>query len=125
MLKGKGLLTSIQQDCLTLLTTMPDQEQFYLTGGTALTEFFLGHRISFDLELFTAEEPLIAPFSRHLEDVFRENGWGVNVIRRFTSYVEFLLTKNEEELRIDLALDSPFRFEPPQLCEYGSTIMRI
>jgi hypothetical protein len=48
--KGKGLLTPAQKEALILLATLPDQEHFYLTGGTALAEFYLGHRISFDLE---------------------------------------------------------------------------
>ena len=69
MLSGKGLLTPIQRDFVDLFASLPDQEQFYLTGGTALAEFYLGHRLSFDLDFFTAEEPLIVPFSRHLEQV--------------------------------------------------------
>lgn len=119
MLDGKGLLTSIQRDCLALLAALPDQQQFYLTGGTALAEFFLSHRLSFDLDFFTTEEPLIIPFSRHLESLFRQRGWEVDVVRRFASYVEFLLQKGEDELRLDLALDSPFRFKSPLLSEYG------
>jgi hypothetical protein len=50
LLKGKGLLTPAQKEALILLATLPDQEHFYLTGGTALAEFYLGPRISFDLE---------------------------------------------------------------------------
>lgn len=119
MLEGKKLLTPIQRDCLALFAALPDQQHFYLTGGTALSEFFLGHRVSFDLDFFTAEESLILPFSRHLESVGRQRGWEMDVVRRFASYVEFLLKKGEEELRLDLALDSPFRFESPLLSEYG------
>jgi len=33
--------------------------------------------------------------------------------------VEFLLTYGEEQIRVDLALDSPFRFESPLLAEVG------
>ena len=119
MLHGRGILTPIQQEALALFATCPDQERFYLTGGTALAEFYLGHRLSFDLDLFTAEEPLIVPFSRHLENAYLEEGWRVDVVRRFASYVEFLLGKGGDELRLDLALDSPFRFAPPILSEYG------
>lgn len=36
MLQGKGILTSIQREALALFATLPDQERFYLTGGTAL-----------------------------------------------------------------------------------------
>ena len=42
MLQGKGLLTATQEAFLRLFATLPDQERFYLTGGTALAEFYLG-----------------------------------------------------------------------------------
>jgi hypothetical protein len=40
-------------------------------------------------------------------------------VRRFATYVEFLVTLGSESLRVDLALDAPFRFEAPAVCEYG------
>ncbi|SNB63585.1 nucleotidyl transferase AbiEii/AbiGii toxin family protein [Thermoflexus hugenholtzii] len=90
-----------------------------MTGGTALAEFYLGHRISFDLDLFTTQEGLVGPFSQVLERRFREKEWGVKIIRRFATFVEMLLEKAGEEIRLDLALDAPFRFAPPLLSEYG------
>ena len=41
MLKGKGLLTPLQKDILALFAQLSDQDQFYLTGGTALAEYYL------------------------------------------------------------------------------------
>lgn len=35
MLKGKGLLTPIQKAFLAAFAGLPDQAQFYLSGGTA------------------------------------------------------------------------------------------
>ncbi len=119
MLDGKGLLTPIQRDFMAFFASLPDQERFYLTGGTALAEFYLGHRLSFDLDFFTTEEPLILPFSRHLEQVCVHRGWSVEVGRRFASYVEFLVTRGEDQLRVELALDSPFRLGPPETTRYG------
>lgn len=49
MLKGKGILLPAQKAFLDVFAGLPDQEQFYLAGGAALTEFYLGHRLSFDL----------------------------------------------------------------------------
>jgi hypothetical protein len=37
MLLGKGLLTPLQRRFLALFATLDDHNQFYLTGGTALT----------------------------------------------------------------------------------------
>ncbi|MGB9723995.1 MAG: nucleotidyl transferase AbiEii/AbiGii toxin family protein [Chloroflexia bacterium] len=119
MLRGKGLLTPIQRAFLAVFSGLPDQEHFYLTGGTCLAEFYLGHRLSQDLDLFTGEGELILPFSYRLETTVRSGGLAITVIRRFASFVEFLVGRGEEQVRVDLALDAPFRFEPPLLSEYG------
>ena len=54
-----NLLTPLQQELLRVFAQLPDQEQFYLTGGTALAEFYLGHRLSYDLDLFTGVDGLV------------------------------------------------------------------
>jgi hypothetical protein len=119
MLAGKALLTPIQKQVLALFAGLPDQERFFLTGGTALAEFYLGHRLSLDLDLFTSEGELILPFSRQVEAASLQRGLSVTVTHRFTTMVEFLFAHGEETVRMDLALDSPFRLEPPFLSAYG------
>jgi predicted nucleotidyltransferase component of viral defense system len=119
MIEGKGLLTPLQQDFLRLFASLPDQEHFYLTGGTALSAFYIGHRLSFDLDLFTAEADLVLPLSRQVETVCPGNGFGVRVIRRFATFVEFQLSRADEHLRVDLTQDTPFRFAPALLSRYG------
>jgi hypothetical protein len=122
MLAGKGLLTPIQEAFLAAFTAIPDQEQFYLTGGTALAEFYLGHRLSFDLDFFTGEEELILPVSYQIEALAPQRGLQISVTRRFATFVELMLSLDEEHLRVDLALDSPFRFESSVLTEAGTWV---
>ncbi len=122
MLTGKGLLTPLQRRALAVFSSLPDQDRFYLTGGTALAEFYLGHRLSLDLDLFTGEADLVLPFSYRLETASRQEGLDIAVTRRFASLVELLVTAAGETLRVDLALDSPFQFEPPALSEFGVRI---
>ena len=43
-------------------------------------------------------------------------------MRRFASFVEFQITRGENALKIDLALDSPFRFAPVELGDAGVMI---
>ena len=119
MLPGKGLLTPIQRAFLAVFVEIPDQAQFYLSGGTALSEFHLGHRLSFDLDLFTAEEQIIPPVSYQVEALAPRYGLQVSVTRRFATFVELLVSQEKEHLRVDLALDSPFRFEVPLPTEIG------
>jgi len=122
MLTGKGLLTPIQRAFLATFAEIADQAQFYLTGGTALAEFYLGHRLSFDVDLFTGEQELILPVSYQMETLATQRGFQVSVTRRFATFVELLLSQKGESLRVDLALDSPFRFESPVLAETGTRV---
>ena len=63
---GKGLLTQVQKAFLLAFARLPDQAHFYRTGGTALAEYYYGHRLSFDLDLPTASEALMLPISYQL-----------------------------------------------------------
>ena len=119
MLRGKGLLTPIQRSFISEFATLPDQAQFHLAGGTALAEYYLGHRLSFDLDFFTAEGPLILPQSYQIEALGRQGELRVAVVRRFATYVEFVATHGTESLKVDLAQDSPFQLEPPARTEAG------
>lgn len=119
MLKGKGLLSDLQKDVLAQFAQLADQDQFYLTGGTALAEYYLGHRLSFDLDLFTGQAGLIVPMSFQFERRMTEVGLTVATTRRFASYTEFILARGSAGLKVDLALDSPFRFAAPILAEHG------
>ena len=119
MPESKGLLTPIQRSFLALFSELPDQSHFYLTGGTALAEYYLGHRLSFDLDFFTAEAELILPTSYQIEATVRRHSLQVSITRRFATFVELLVSRSQEQLRVDLALDPPFRFEPPVQIEAG------
>jgi len=112
MLKSKGIITDLQKEVLLSFSNLMDSQHFYLTGGTALAEFYLGHRKSFDLDLFTAEKGLILPFSRVVEEELKEK-FSVNIVRRFETFIEFEVSKIDERIRVQLAYDSPFRFEKP------------
>jgi predicted nucleotidyltransferase component of viral defense system len=116
--KSKGTISKAQKELLKLFSKLPDSSQFYLTGGTALAEFYLGHRKSFDLDLFTAQKELVLPFSRILEEELKKN-YLSKVIRRFESIVDFEVTIQNESTKIQLALDSPFRFEQTIDTEFG------
>lgn len=57
MAKEKSILTPHQQKILELIAGEKYfTERFYLAGGTALSEFYLRHRISEDLDLFCEKE---------------------------------------------------------------------
>lgn len=118
-IKGFGTLTPLQREFMELLASLPDKEQFYLAGGTALSEYYLGHRLSFDLDYFTSTENLILPLSYQIENACQKKGLSLKVVRRFGAFVELLVENANESLKVDLALDSPYRFESPVLSNEG------
>lgn len=118
-LKGFRTLTPLQKEFMEILAGLPDKENFYLAGGTALAEYYLGHRLSFDLDYFTGTENLVLPLSYQIETACQKRGLSLKVVRRFSTYVELLIEKGDESLKIDVALDSPYRFGPPLISQQG------
>lgn len=112
MLKSKNILTPLQKEVLTFFSKIKDSTYFLLTGGSALAEFYLGHRRSFDLDMFTSEKELILPFSRTLEEEMKKQ-FSVTVTRRFETFVEYEIGIEKESVKLQLAYESPFRLEPP------------
>lgn len=55
-LKNNPVLTSYQIAILKSFFSSAIGKQFFLTGGTALSAFYLGHRESRDLDFFTLEK---------------------------------------------------------------------
>jgi len=62
---------------------------------------------------------LILPTSYQIETTAPRYGLQVSVIRRFATSVELVIGRDQDQVRVDLALDSPFRLEPPSPTEIG------
>ncbi len=107
------ILTNLQRKILGLFSNLPDKDAFYLTGGTALSAFFIKHRISHDLDFFTDVEELILPLSQRLEASLKDYNLSVERLRGFHSFVELSVSSSEDSTIIHIALDSPYRFEQP------------
>mgnify|MGYP001561364111 CR=1 FL=1 len=106
------VINSVQEKILRNFTEVKDSDQFYLTGGTALAYFYLKHRQSNDLDFFTSVEEIIGPFSHQLEKHLLTKGFACKRQRALHSFVELVVSLDEETTLIHLALDSTFRFEP-------------
>jgi len=79
---------------------------FYLTGGTALSRFYLHHRYSDDLDLFVNANP---DFKNHTEliiESLKENSkWIVEIGTVSDSFVRLVLEKEGVFLKIDFVND--------------------
>lgn len=106
------MLAQIQKRILNHLKDIPEFDAFYLTGGTALSRFYLGHRKSDDLDFFTSEGELLQPVSLKIEEALRKTGADVERQRGFRSFIELIVRVPPESTIIHLALDSPYRLDP-------------
>jgi len=102
------LLTPFQRSVLKAFTDIEESKAFYLTGGTALSAFYLAHRRSEDFDLFTSAEPLIAIVARKFKSALENSGIRVQEIRSFSSFWEAVASNENESFKIQLAYDIPF-----------------
>jgi predicted nucleotidyltransferase component of viral defense system len=63
-----GVLTDRQVAFLKAVGESSIAKNFYLTGGTALTAFYLGHRYSEDLDFFSETEIDTLPLNVFLKE---------------------------------------------------------
>jgi len=65
---------------LKLLENEIIEKSFFLTGGTALSVFYLGHRISEDLDFFTTSDVNLGDLSFWIKLKFSSNANIVSVL---------------------------------------------
>ena len=75
--------------------------RFFLTGGAALVGFYLGHRETHDLDLFTLENAMIEGIAA-VSDVARELGGTLEAIQTSPDFRRVLLRRSAEAIVIDL-----------------------
>lgn len=71
--------------------------------------------------MFTVEKELVLPFSRGFEEEFKKT-YQVQAIRRFETFVEFEVSNKKENVKLQLAYDTPYRFGSPEDSELGIKI---
>lgn len=101
---GKTILTPKQLDFLELVQKEPEiTKRFYLTGGTALAEFYLKHRKSEDVDLFTQEREVDPKL---IEAFLKKNSPGLSVVHikrsQFLGLFSYTLVyKDKDQLKVD------------------------
>lgn len=101
------ILTSTQTDFLNLFRKSPLASQFYLTGGTALAEFYLEHRLSEDLDFFS-DKPIILNEVQAFVEELKHKLHFKNVEYKKLYDRNIYIFKNNEILKIEFTL-YPFK----------------
>jgi hypothetical protein len=77
------------------------EKRFFLTGGAALAGFYLGHRETHDLDLFTLMD-VMTEGSSAVAKVAREMGARLESIQTSPDFRRYILTLESEAIVIDL-----------------------
>lgn len=99
------ILTTTQSDFLQLASTKPEIiNWFYLTGGTALAEFYLHHRFSEDLDFFTKDSINKESIDKLMKQIAAKLRAEVTQEVQMGIYLYFLhFAKNRRVLKVDFA----------------------
>ncbi|MCP3959806.1 MAG: hypothetical protein GY719_18310 [bacterium] len=96
-------LTPLQQD---LLRAFFECEQgFFLTGGGALTGFYLYHRETEDLDFFTSDEAVFERGNPTLADAAGALGATMVARQQAPGFHRYFVSRGEEAVIVDLVLD--------------------
>lgn len=114
---AKTILTPFQQAVLALLgQNAALSKRFYLSGGTALAEFYLQHRYSEDLDLFSEEEFNLIPIQAFLRKISPKLKITKIEYRNFLGLHTFFLHQQKQVLKVD------FNYYPFPRIEQGKKI---
>lgn len=82
-------------------------KDLYLTGGTCLAEYYFGHRISADMDLFAQNREAFQEAIKAFQDPASLKGGSVDTKRLTPHLAQFLFHPNgaAEPIKVDLMLD--------------------
>lgn len=104
----KSTLNTLQNEFL--LEFFSRENRFYLTGGAALAGFYLGHRKTNDLDLFTLENEIESGFAL-VREVARTLGAVIEPIQTAPDFRRILVKRGEEGIVVDLIREYVFQLE--------------
>lgn len=106
-------LTPLQRTVCRLLADLRrNSGESYVAGGVALNELLGGDRLSRDVDLFHDTEQAVEESWQADRERLAAAGFSVRALRQRPGYVEAEVARDGDEVRIEWARDSAFRFFP-------------
>jgi predicted nucleotidyltransferase component of viral defense system len=104
------ILTPLQTALLDEFFSTSVGQSFFLTGGTALAAYYLHHRLSKDIDLFTTSDEAFAQVQGAIEYIAPRLDCRVN--RRAASpwFQQFFLERDDIRLQVDTVRDADIQF---------------
>lgn len=100
---NKTILDQTQQKFLEFVLKEPYLlKRFYWTGGTVLSEFYLHHRESYDIDLFSEDQEIHLPsVNKFISIVGHKMGARKIIHKKFLGLQNFTLFLPKRELKVD------------------------
>ena len=122
MASSLSILAPLQQDFLRAFFARPAGKAFFLTGGTALAEYYLRHRYSEDIDLFTLDQETFRAMTNDLPVIATELGCVLVPGTEATDFRSIRLQRGAEPgAKIDLVRDAGPQFGERQ--NFGDIIV--
>lgn len=115
------ILTPLQIALLDEFFSTSAGESFFLTGGTALAAFYLKHRLSNDIDLFTTNNEAFSLAREGMDEIAAT--LDCKLVRRASSkwFQQFFFAQDEIRLQVDLVRDADIQFGTPK--HFGKVIV--
>lgn len=84
--------------------------EFYLTGGTALSRYYLNHRYSDDLDLFVNQHSEFKVQCQKVFDIIRSSKIDFETGTTSDSFIRIFIQKEEARITVDFVNDVPFHY---------------
>lgn len=91
------------------------ERDFFLTGGAALVEFYLHHRVTKDLDLFGGPGADLERAERALRDAAFALGAQMTTLQRFAEFRRFSIQRRNESTIVDLVIDRVPALQPKRV----------
>ncbi|MDP1743261.1 MAG: nucleotidyl transferase AbiEii/AbiGii toxin family protein [Candidatus Amesbacteria bacterium] len=109
-LQNNPILLPHQVEILKLFFATSFAKPFFLTGGTALSAFYLAHRDSKDLDFFSLEKYDSQQLEVVISDIAQKMGCEIFTKVKSDTYNEIYLENVNWRQRIDIVKEQPKRF---------------
>lgn len=105
------ILNNIEQEFLDAFFSSYLGKIFFLTGGTALAAFYLQHRLSEDLDLFTTDQEVdFAAVSLEMNRMNEKLNIKIKHQISSPSFLQYILIRDKDSLKVDIVKDVPIHF---------------
>lgn len=94
------------------------EQRLYLTGGGALSGFYLGHRETDDLDLFARPGLDLGEAARALEAACSACGATLGPLQTYPGFRRLLATREPDRCVVDLVIDAAPELDPAKV-EFG------